>query len=957
MIFWGDGIKYIDTIGLEAVPLDYKETLNLPKSDFPMKADLPRREPLMLQRWAETDLYAQLRSQGRGRPRFVLHDGPPYANGHIHLGHALNKILKDIIIKSRQMAGCDCPYRPGWDCHGLPIEHQVDKEVKARKLSLSQGEVRSRCRDYAKKFIAIQKGEFQRLGVLGDWSHPYLTMDQAYVAEILKEYGRFYFSGAIERNKKPIHWCATCRTALAEAEVEYEEHRAPSIFVKFPVVSPPPQLPELGKLQNVSLVIWTTTPWTLPANLAIAVHPDLEYSAFETEDEILILASDLAAFGVEGPAGRVKDGFARIKGRKLEGAVYQHPWLQDNKERRVILANYVTLEAGSGLVHIAPGHGQEDYDSGVKYGLAPYSPVDDAGRFTGEVEPPELRGQQVWKANAAIIELLREKGKLWGQPREMTHSYPHCWRCKQPIIFRATEQWFISMEKNGLRQKALAAIGQVTWIPRWGRERIYQMVERRPDWCISRQRSWGVPIIAFHCRQCGQPLLTRELLHDLIGRVRTEGADFWFAAPVSELLPPGTRCPCGGTDFRKETDILDVWFDSGVSWAAVLDPDPELGPSPADLYLEGSDQHRGWFHSSLLTAVGSRGHAPYRGVLTHGFVMDGEGRKMSKSLGNVIAPQEVTDRYGAEILRLWVASVDYRDDVRLSPDILKQSADAYRRFRNTARFMLGNLYDFDPESHLVPPEQRQELDRLALSWLAQLLERVKQAYQDYEFHLAFHRLHQFCAVEMSAIYLDILKDRLYVSRADSLARKSAQSTLWDLLKGLTLAMAPILSFTAEEIWDYLPGGNKAASVHLEGLPAAPAGFPDEALLAKYDFLLKVRGEINRGLEEARKNKQIATAPEARVILGATGELYEKLAGQIAELQTLAQVAELRVDPLENLGGEGIVSAEVPGLVVVAAKAPGEKCVRCWFHYPGVGEDPRHPQVCRRCRQVLAGNPG
>ena len=934
--------------------MDYKETLNLPRTDFPMKADLPRREPEVLQRWAEMDLYARLRSQGRGRPRFILHDGPPYANGHIHLGHALNKILKDIIIKSRQMAGFDCPYRPGWDCHGLPIEHQVDKELKAQKLRLSQGEVRSRCRDYAKKFIAVQGAEFQRLGVLGDWRRPYLTMDPAYVAEILEEYGRFYFSGAIQRSKKPIHWCATCRTALAEAEVEYEEHEAPSIYVKFPLVSPPPQLPELGELKNVSVVIWTTTPWTLPANLAIAVHPDIDYSAFAVGNEVVVVASNLAFFGndsASGPRGGEIPGCTRIKGRRLEGAVYQHPWLKDEKERQVILANYVTLEAGSGLVHIAPGHGQEDFDSGIKYGLSPYSPVDDAGRFTDEV--PEFTGQQVWKANAGIIELLKDKGKLWGDPNEMTHSYPHCWRCKQPIIFRATEQWFISMEKNGLRQKALAAIEQVTWIPRWGRERIYQMVERRPDWCISRQRSWGVPIIAFHCRQCGQALLTREFLQDLIARVRREGADFWFASPVSELLPPGTRCPCGAADFRKETDILDVWFDSGVSWAAVLDPDPALGPSPADLYLEGSDQHRGWFHSSLLTAVGIRGQAPYKEVLTHGFVVDGEGRKMSKSLGNVIAPLEVTDRYGAEILRLWVASEDYRDDVRLSPDILRQLADAYRRFRNTARFLLGNLYDFDPESHLVPPRQREELDRLALSWLAQLLERVKHAYHDFEFHLAFHRLHQFCAVEMSAIYLDILKDRLYVSRADSPARLSAQSTLWDLLKGLTLAMAPILSFTAEEVWDYLPGRNKAASVHLEGFPEAPAGFPNEALLAKYDFLLKVRAEINRGLEEARNARRIATAQEASVSLQPPEKvLYQMLQDQATELQTLAQVAELRVLPPGNPSPDMLAWESLLGGFTLVKKAPGSKCVRCWFTYPSVGEDPKHPQLCHRCRQVL-----
>ena len=815
--------------------MDYKNTLNLPKTDFPMKADLPRREPAMLQRWADMDLYGQIRRASRGRPRFILHDGPPYANGHIHLGHALNKILKDIIIKSRQMTGCDCPYVPGWDCHGLPIEHQVDKELKAKKLRLSQVEVRQRCREYAKKFIDIQRAEFKRLGVLGDWDNPYLTMNFAYVAEILEEYGEFYFSGAIQRNKKPVHWCATCRTALAEAEVEYEEHKAPSVYVKFPLVKAPEVVPELGKLPNVSLVIWTTTPWTLPANLAIAVHPDFG------------LCRGQGGGGNPGggrrPGGRLPgaDGIfrekciTRLRGRKLEGAICRHPWL--DRDSQVILADYVTLEAGTGLVHIAPGHGQEDYVFGSRYGLQPYSPVDDGGRFTDEV--PEFAGQKVEAANPGIIELLRQKGKLL-KVEETSHSYPHCWRCKQPIIFRATEQWFISMEKNGLRQKALAAIDRVTWIPRWGRERIYQMVERRPDWCISRQRSWGVPIVAFHCEQCGQVLLTPEIMEGIIERARQEGADFWFAEPAAALLPPGTKCACGATDFRKETDILDVWFDSGVSWAAVLDPDPALG-LPADLYLEGSDQHRGWFHSSLLTSVGNRGQAPYKGVLTHGFVVDGDGRKMSKSLGNVIAPQEVMDKYGAEILRLWVSAEDYRDDVRLSPDILKQLADAYRRFRNTARFMLGNLNDFDPETHLVPPPEREELDRLALSWLARLLEQVKKAYADYEFHLAFHKLHQFCAVELSAIYLDILKDRLYVSKADSKARRSAQSTLWDLLRGLTLAMAPILSFTADEIWEYIPGRDKAASVHLAAWPATPPGFPDEALLAKYEFLLEGAG--------------------------------------------------------------------------------------------------------------------
>jgi isoleucyl-tRNA synthetase len=741
-----------------------------------------------------------------------------------------------------------------------------------------------------------------------------------------------------------VHWCATCHTALAEAEVEYEDHRTPAIFVKFPLVTPSPAAQALQG-RPVSLVIWTTTPWTLPANLAIAAHPDFAYVALDVGGEILVVAADLAGGALDLWGLKGKE-ILKLTGREWESAVCRHPWL--DRDSQVIVADYVTLTAGTGLVHIAPGHGQEDYDSGRRYGLAPYSPVDDSGRFTKEV--PEFAGLGVWEANAGIIELLRSRGRLLSAA-DAIHSYPHCWRCKQPVIFRATEQWFISMEKNQLRQKALQAIDRVAWIPRWGRERIYLMVENRPDWCISRQRAWGVPIVAFHCRDCGEVLLTEEILKGIINRAREEGVDFWFAESPAELLPPGSACAgCGGANFRKEMDILDVWFDSGVSFAAVCEPDPSLG-FPVDLYLEGSDQHRGWFHSSLLAAVGTRGRAPYKGVLTHGFVVDGDGRKMSKSLGNVIAPQEVMEKYGAEILRLWVSAEDYRDDVRLSPDILKQLADAYRRFRNTARFMLGNLYDFDPRKDWFPPGEREELDRLALSWYAQVLERVKRAYEDYEFHQAFHRLHQFCAVEMSALYLDILKDRLYISGADSPARRAAQSTLWEILRGLTLLMAPILSFTAEEIWDFLPGTDKPESVHLAGFPQAPAGFPDAALLGKYEFLLKVRGEINRGLEEARKAKRLATAQEARVVLGAAGELYGQLSGPQAELKTLAQVADLQVT---TKGGAGLESQEVPGLWVQVEPAQGVKCVRCWFTEPTVGDDPRHPQVCRRCRQTLAG---
>ncbi len=928
--------------------MDYKATLNLPRTEFPMKADLPRREPVMLRRWEEMDLYGQLRAQSRGRTRFLLHDGPPYANGHIHLGHALNKILKDIIVKSRQMMGFDCPYVPGWDCHGLPIEHQVDKELKAAGLSLPQVEVRRRCRAYAEKFIAIQRQEFQRLGVLGDWAHPYLTMRPAYVAAILREYGKFFLSGAVYRSKKPVHWCATCLTALAEAEVEYEEHRTPSVYVKFPVADPT-AWPALAAAPVAALVIWTTTPWTLPANLAIAAHPDFRYAAVRVGDEVLVVAADLAP-GLLQDCGLSGEFLDTRPGRELEGLVCRHPWLE--RDSRVILADYVTLTAGTGLVHIAPGHGQEDYDSGLKYGLAPYSPVDDHGRFTKEV--PEFEGQQVWAANAGIIELLRRQGKLL-RAEEATHSYPHCWRCKQPIIFRATEQWFISLEKNGLRQKALENIDKVTWIPKWGRERIHNMVANRPDWCISRQRAWGVPILAFHCLSCGEIFLSQAVLDRLIQRAEQEGADFWFAEPPEALLPPDAACPqCGGRAFRKETDILDVWFDSGVSFAGVIEPDPDLG-FPADLYLEGSDQHRGWFHSSLLAAVGTRGVAPYRAVLTHGFVVDGEGRKMSKSLGNVIAPQEVIDQYGAEILRLWVTAEDYRDDVRLSPAILKQLADAYRRFRNTARFLLGNLADFDPQRDWVPPGEREELDRLALSWLAQVIDRVRRAYLDYEFHLVFHRLHQFCAVELSAVYLDILKDRLYISRADSPARRSAQSTLYDLLVDLMRLLAPILSFTAEEVWGYLPGGGRPASVHLADFPTPAPGFPDEGLLRKYELLFQIRDEINRELDTAKKNKVVGSAQESRVTLGIMaspeGETdYLALVRQHeAEIKLLAQVAHLAVVAGQAGGQPG---ASLPWLTVRIDKAPGAKCVRCWYHRPGVGEDPHHPQVCASCRQVL-----
>ncbi len=923
---------------------DFKATLNLPKTAFPMKANLARREPEILERWADLNLYSRLRAQGQERPRYILHDGPPYANGNIHLGHALNKILKDIIIKSKQMSGFECPYTPGWDCHGLPIEHQVDKELKKKRLHLSQLEVRQKCREYALKYIDIQRRDFMRLGVLGDWFNPYLTMANDYAAQIIAEYGAIALAGGVYRSKKPVHWCASCHTALAEAEVEYEDHRTASIFVKFPLLDDlSGDYPVLTNYP-VFLIIWTTTPWTLPANLAIAVNPQFDYAAVQVGEEIYILARDLAA-RVLGTLGLKGKEVAVIPAQKLEGRRCRHPWI--DRQSQVILADYVTLEAGSGLVHIAPGHGQEDYDSGRRYHLEAYSPVDDDGRFLPEV--PEFAGLRVWDANPGIIELLQQRGALLGAS-EFSHSYPHCWRCKQPIIFRATEQWFISMGANNLRTRALEAINQVEWIPRWGRERIYGMVENRPDWCISRQRAWGVPIVAFHCQKCGEVVLSQAIIDRITELVRAEGADVWFRLEAAELLPPGTACPrCGGTELRKERDILDVWFDSGVSYACVLEARPGLR-FPADLYLEGSDQHRGWFHSSLLTAVATRGQAPYRRVLTHGFAVDGEGKKMSKSLGNIIAPQDVIQEYGAEILRLWVSAEDYRDEVRLSDQILKQLTEAYRRLRNTARFLLGNLFDFDPQRHYVSPRQREELDRLTLCWLAKLIQRVREAYDRFEFHVVYHSLHQFCAVELSTLYLDILKDRLYISRPDSSERRSAQSTLYDLLLSLTTLMAPVLSFTAEEIWGYLPKAPRPESVLLSDFPEPPAGFPDAALVEKWELLLKIRSDVNRALEQSRRHRLIGNSLEAQVYIYATPDLFERLRTQQPELLTLTMVSHLEVKPGP---GVGLESQELPGLTIFVERARGDKCQRCWFYSPTVGEDARYPELCSRCRRILA----
>ncbi|MCE5334178.1 MAG: isoleucine--tRNA ligase [Desulfobacteraceae bacterium] len=927
--------------------MDYKKTLNLPQTDFPMKANLTAREPEILKRWEDTDLYAKLRETSKGRPLYILHDGPPYANGNIHLGTALNKILKDMIIKSRQMSGMDASYVPGWDCHGLPIEHNVDKELGAKKKSMTLTEIRRHCRRYAERFIDIQRNEFKRLGVLGEWGNPYLTMSYDYEASIARELGRFFKEGGVIRSKKPVYWCASCSTALAEAEVEYHDHKSPSIYVKFPLTDQSRgQFPELdGKPAYV--LIWTTTPWTIPANLAIALHPDFTYVAVETGGEIWILAQGL----LESVMGLMKVEDYKVlrtfSAPELDGLKARHPFL--DRDSLIVLGAHVTLDTGTGAVHTAPGHGREDYDMALEHGLDVYSPVDDEGRFTSDV--PFFAGQFVFDANKNVIAKLREEGKLLHQA-DIVHSYPHCWRCKKPVIFRATPQWFISMEKNDLRRKALEWIDRVQWIPSWGRERIYNMVANRPDWCISRQRSWGVPITVFRCSDCGTYVSSQEVFDRIVALFEKEGADAWFSHPAEELVPPGLTCPkCDGTKFEKEMDILDVWFDSGTSFAAVVEKRPGLR-LPADLYLEGSDQHRGWFHSSLLAAVGTRNIAPYDRVLTHGFVVDGQGYKMSKSLGNVIAPEEIIRQYGAEILRLWVSAEDYRDDIRISQDILRRLSEAYRRIRNTCRFLLGNLYDFDPSTDEVAYDQMQEIDRFALFQLQELIAKVKQGYERFEFHRVYQALHNYCVVDLSSFYLDILKDRLYTSPAASLARRSAQTVIHRVLQSLLKLMAPVLSFTAEEAWLQMvhrPG----PSVHMESFPEIDAKVQDETLHRRWDKILAIRNEVLRVLEAARRDKVIGHPLDARVRLALPADLAGEFGGEAELFRTVFIVSQVSIEE-ESALSSPVNGVDMPELKIQVETASGEKCERCWVRSEKVGQFADHPLICDRCHTAVSG---
>ncbi|MDR2018163.1 MAG: isoleucine--tRNA ligase [Syntrophobacterales bacterium] len=912
--------------------MDYKETLNLPKTPFPMKGNLPVKEKEMLAFWERIRLYSRL-AEKDDRPTFILHDGPPYANGNIHLGTALNKILKDIIIKSKFMSGFRADYVPGWDCHGLPIEHQIEKETKE---NLTKLEVRRRCREYAASFVDTQREEFKRLAVAGDWDHPYITMDYNYQATIVEEIEKFFERNEIYRKKKPVYWCVNCLTALAEAEIEYDTKKSTSIYVKFPYLQRKDSLFAGYPDKPLYMLIWTTTPWTLPANLAIAVNPNFTYVSVDTGDSIFIVLKDLVEHVMQRAGITNYTVLEEIQAESLKGLKFRHPFIE--RDSVIVFADYVAADTGTGAVHIAPGHGEEDYETGLEYGLDVYSPVNEKGEFLDEVD--FFRGMNVFDANKHVIAKLQELGSLLDQ-EEIEHSYPHCWRCKKPVIFRATEQWFISIDKNGLRQKALDEIDRVKWIPAWGRDRIYNMLSVRPDWCISRQRTWGVPITIFYCEKCREPYWTRETFQKVIDEVKKAGADVWFEKEASYFLDPHAKCGnCGHTGFVKEEDILDVWFDSGVSFAAVCKKRPEL-KYPADLYLEGSDQHRGWFHSSLLASVGNEGKAPYGSVLTHGFVVDGSGRKMSKSRGNTIYPSDIIEKYGAEILRLWVTYEDYRDDIKISKDIINRLVETYRRIRNTLRFLHANIHDdFDPSKHRVAYEDLSYLDKWLLSRLQRLITKVKEAYSSYSFHVIYHSIHNFCAVDLSALYLDIAKDRIYVEKTDAVKRRASQTVIFETIMALTKLMAPVLSSTADEMWSYLGGQVEEESVLLTRFPSAKEEFVSEAIERDWEVIWKIREQANKKIEEKRAAKEIGHSLDTKLILTAGGDDYRLLKKIEDELKAVFIVSQIELKE----GAE---------LDIAVLKAEGEKCERCWQYATGMKKDGPFPNVCSRCEDILS----
>ncbi len=916
--------------------MDYRDTLNLPKTDFPMRANLPNREPEMLQRWDEIDINQLARENRKGAEQYILHDGPPYANGDIHMGTALNKVIKDIINKFKTMRGFDCPYVPGWDTHGLPIEHQIIKTKKIKRKEISDVEFRRMCHDYAMKYVEIQKEQFKRLGVRGDWENPYLTLHPEFEGRQVKVFGAMAKKGYIYKGMRPVYWCASCETALAEAEIEYGSKVSESIYVKFPLVD---DLGKLAGVENTFCLIWTTTAWTIPANLAIVVHPEFDYVLVDAGSERYLLAEGLLE-EVSKQAGSQKPWpvLKKFKGSELEGMRCKHPLF--DRESILLTGEHVTLEQGTGCVHTAPGHGHEDFEIGRANDLPVLSPLDDRGIFTDEAGP--YSGMRYNQGGQAVTEDL-EKNQALISRSDFEHQYPNCWRCKQPVLYRATEQWFASID--GFRTEALKAINKVNWTPSWGEERIYNMVAERQDWCISRQRVWGVPIPIFYCTSCNTHLINEETIAAVSELFSREGSDAWFIKEAGEILPAGTSCSsCGHDEFRKEKDTMDVWFDSGSSHDAVLETRSELR-WPADLYLEGSDQYRGWFHSSLLTAVATRGEPPYDAVLSHGWVVDGEGKKMSKSMGNVIAPEQIIKQYGADILRLWVSSADFTSDIHLSENILKQLIEVYRKIRNTTRFLLGSCFDFDPAKNSIEFEAMEEIDRWALSRLNSLVEKVTTAYEKYEYHQFFHAIHNFCVVDMSNFYLDVIKDRLYCSNPDDPARRSAQTALNIILENMVKLMAPILTFTSEEIWQHLPGQSRE-SVQLSDWPEPNPAFDNRQLNERWQTLLEVREEVTWALEQARKEKVIGGSLAAAVTIWADGATYDLLSEYSAYLPVLCIVSTAKLEPgRDQAAGQATAGQRAPVSILVEA-APGHKCPRCWI----ITES--EEELCPRCSKVV-----
>lgn len=945
-------------------PLDLKKTVNLPKTDFSQKANLGQSEPSRLKKWTEMGLYEKIAEERKGREKFILHDGPPYANADIHIGTALNKILKDFVVKTRSMMGYDAPYVPGYDCHGLPIETLVEKKLAEKgknKADIPVSSFRRICREHASTAMAGQTRDFSRLGILGEWETPYLTMSPEYESSTARLFGKFLERGYVYKGLRPVYWCIHDQTALAEAEVEYREHTSPSVYVKFQLKSDPAEVDPALAGKNVFVVIWTTTPWTLPANLGIAVHPEFDYSAIEVSDtEVFIVASELARSFAETAGFAEFEEIARFKGSKLDRLEAKHAWL--DRTSLIMNGEHVTLgeadaeteldvrfedksagKSGTGCVHTAPGHGADDFHIGKAYGLEIYNPVDSAGRFVADVE--HFGGMNIFDANPKIVDFLRERGMLV-YSEKYQHRYPHCWRCKNPIVFRATPQWFISMDEvqgetgaKPLRQAALDEIGNVKWHPAWGEGRMANMFKGRPDWCVSRQRSWGVPIPVFYCKGCDETIADPKIIDHVADIFAKETADAWYARPESELLPDGFKCPkCGDTDFRKETDILDVWFDSGSSCVAVLETRGDTLRFPADVYLEGGDQYRGWFNSSLSCGIAAHDSAPYKQIVTHGWVVDGEGKKQSKSLGNVTAPHEIIDKSGAEILRLWAAAVDYTEDVRCSDEILSRVVDAYRKFRNTLRYALGNLDGFDPASDSVADVDMLEIDRWALANLDEVTTKVLNGYNAYDFQSAYGALYNFCTVTLSARYFDIIKDRLYIYAPRSKERRSAQTALYRITDTLCRLLAPLLAFTSDEAWENLPQ-QTTVSVHIAEFPPAAEADHSE-FLARWERIFTIRDEVLKALEEARNAKQIGSSLEAKVVLTADAGTTRFLLDYFDQLRYIFIVSQVEVH-------EGNANASVQIL-----KADGAKCERCWNYSTRVGEFEKFPTVCERCNEAL-----